>query len=188
MQTSKKRRGALELSIGTIVIIVLAMTMLILGLVLVRTIFTGATYNVEQMNNKVKDEINKLFVEDKKIVVYLSNQKTEIKQGESWGVAWALKNLQTGTPEAAMLSYDIVISDDNIRQNCGISEQTAQSWIVLGGSESNIPVQPGETIYSVVRLNIPESAPLCLTRYRINSKLNGQDYASEYFDIDIRAK
>ena len=41
---SKKRnktekKGAIELSIGTVVIIVLAMTMLVLGIVLVRNIF-----------------------------------------------------------------------------------------------------------------------------------------------------
>ena len=55
------KKGAIELSIGTIVIVVLAMSMLILGLVLVRTIFAGATYNVQQMNDKVKDQINQLF-------------------------------------------------------------------------------------------------------------------------------
>ena len=42
-----QKRGAMELSIGTIVIIVLAMSMLILGLVLIRTIFTGAKYNID---------------------------------------------------------------------------------------------------------------------------------------------
>ncbi|MFH1307977.1 MAG: hypothetical protein ABIH72_03925 [archaeon] len=182
------KKGALEMSIGTIVVIVLAMTMLILGLVLVRTIFQGAKYNVATMNDKVKDEISKLFVEDRKIVVYLSNQKAEIKQGDEWGVAWAVKNLQTGTTEAAKLSYDIEISDDNIRKNCGVSESEAQDWIKLGASESNIPVNPGDSTYRIVRISLPENAPLCLTRYRIDTKLDGQAYASEYFDIDIQPK
>ncbi|MEK6953289.1 MAG: hypothetical protein AABX29_09845, partial [Nanoarchaeota archaeon] len=48
----KNKKAALELSIGTIVILVLAMSMLILGLILIRTIFTGAKYNVETMNKK----------------------------------------------------------------------------------------------------------------------------------------
>jgi hypothetical protein len=52
------KRGALELSIGTVVIIVLAMSMLILGLVLVKNIFSGAKYNIDQLNDKVTDEIN----------------------------------------------------------------------------------------------------------------------------------
>ena len=41
------KKGAMELSMGTIVILVLAMSMLILGLVLIRTIFMGAKYNVQ---------------------------------------------------------------------------------------------------------------------------------------------
>ena len=65
----KKKKGAIELSMGTIVILVLAMTMLIMGLVLIKTIFSGAKYNVEQINQKVEGEIGKLFSEDKQIVI-----------------------------------------------------------------------------------------------------------------------
>src|SRR3990167_4325944 len=63
---SLNKKAALELSIGTIVILVLAMSMLILGLVLVRTIFTGAKYNVETMNDKVRDQINAYLLKIKK--------------------------------------------------------------------------------------------------------------------------
>ncbi len=66
--------GAIEMSVGTIVIIVLAMSMLILGMILIQNIFSGASDNVLQMNDKVKGEINKLFVEDKRTVIYLPNQ------------------------------------------------------------------------------------------------------------------
>ena len=56
-----KKRGALELSIGTIVIIVLAMTMLILGMVLVRSIMCGAVGLTGEINKNVKGEIDRLF-------------------------------------------------------------------------------------------------------------------------------
>ena len=49
----KNRDGALELSIGTIVVIVIGMSMLVLGLVLVRTIFTGSTESVKVLNEGV---------------------------------------------------------------------------------------------------------------------------------------
>ena len=180
------RKAALELSISTIVIIVLAMTMLILGLVLIRTIFTGAKYNIEAMNENVQNEINKLFVEDKEMVVYLSNQKATISQGDEWGVAWAVKNLKTGTVEASKMSYDVFSSDDNIKTNCGINIQTAESYIKLGKAESNIPVSPGKTVYRITRIAVGENAPLCLLRYRIDVKLDGEYYASEFFDVDIK--
>ena len=55
------KKGAMELSIGTIVVIVLAMTMLILGIVLVRSIMCGAVGLTGDINNKVKSEIDRLF-------------------------------------------------------------------------------------------------------------------------------
>ena len=57
----KNKKGAIELSIGTIVIVVLAMSMLILGLMLVRSIFSGSTDAVESINKAVVDQINQIF-------------------------------------------------------------------------------------------------------------------------------
>ena len=54
MLLARNKQGALELSIGTIVVIVIGMSMLILGLVLVKTIFTGSTAAIGQLNDKVQ--------------------------------------------------------------------------------------------------------------------------------------
>ena len=92
-----KKKGAIEMSIGTIVVIVLAMTMLILGLVLVRNIFTGATYNVDQLNKNVEAEINKLFNEKgDNIVLYLPKSQADISQGKSFGIAFGIRNSVEG--------------------------------------------------------------------------------------------
>jgi hypothetical protein len=109
------KKGAIELSIGTIVIIVLAMSMLILGLVLVKNIFGGATYNIDTMNEKVKGEISKLFVEDRKTVVYLENSLAKIDQGKSWGIGFAIKNLKRGTADSGDFSYEVVVSDPDVK-------------------------------------------------------------------------
>src|SRR3989344_8585718 len=91
------RKGAVELSVGTIVVLVIGMTMLILGIVLVRTIFEGATSSVERIDEGVKGEINKLFSEsDRKVVVKLPNNEAKIKKGESVGIAFAIRNTVTG--------------------------------------------------------------------------------------------
>ena len=58
------KKGAIELSMTTVVVIVLAMSMLILGLVLIRSIFKGATESVNILNDKVKGEITNLFSEE----------------------------------------------------------------------------------------------------------------------------
>ena len=180
-------KGAIELSIGTIVIIVLAMSMLILGLVLIRSIFVGAKYNVDQMNNKVKDEINKLFVEDKKTVVYLPNQIADIKQNEDWGVAFAIKNLAKGESDASRFNYDVIISDPNVQKNCGVGDRDVENWIKTGQSDS-IELAPGDTYYGIVRFFIPEGAPLCTVRFHLDVKKENEHYATDFFDIESVAK
>ena len=180
-------KGAIELSIGTIVIIVLAMSMLILGLVLIRSIFTGAKYNVDQMNNKVKDEINKLFVEDKKTVVYLPNQITKIKQNEDWGVAFAIKNLGKGVSEASRFNYDVIVSDPDVRKKCGIGERDVEAWVTTGRSDS-LSLSPGDTYYGIVRFMIPEGSPLCVVRFHIEVRKENELYATDFFDVESLAK
>jgi len=185
------KKGAIELSIGTIVIIVLAMTMLILGLVLVRTIFTGATYNIQTMNDKVRDEINKLFTEDKKTVIYLGGNEAKIKQGETWGIAFGIKNLEEGVAGSIKFDYEVKVSDPDINKKCGVNEATAESWIMTGRADS-MSIASGDAYQGIVRFNIPTGAPLCTIRYHLEVSLDGdlgkQAHATDFFDITIKAK
>jgi hypothetical protein len=183
------KKGAMEMSMGTIVVLVLSMSLLILGLVLIRSIFTGAKYNVETMNKKVEAEIGKLFVEDKKIVVYLANQQLEASGGEEWGVAFGVKNLIRGTPGVSKFKYSVDINNPaEVKRNCGISSKEAMNWI-KAGREGELGVSPGEIGTELVRYSFPEGSPLCIIRYTIDVKdpINpGSLYASINYDVNIR--
>ena len=181
-----KKKGAIELSIGTIVIIVLAMSMLILGMVLVRNIFTGSSENVLQMNDQVKDQINKLFVEDKRTVVYLPNQIAKIEQNEDWGIAFGIKNLARGTAEAGRFHYDVTVSDPDVRAKCGVDERTIESWIKTGRVD-DMTIAPGQSYFGIVRFLVPENAPLCTVRMHIDVTLDNAPYATDFFDVEVLA-
>lgn len=175
----------MELSIGTIVIIVLAMSMLILGLVLIRTIFTGAKYNVDQMNEKVKDEINKLFAEDKRVIIYLPNQIAEVKQAEQWGVAFALQN----SVASQQFRWKTEVDDSRIKEKCGVTEIQAEKWITTG-AEGTVSIASGQKYYDVIRFNIPEGqvtdVSKCIVRYHLSvSQEDGIPYETVSFDIDV---
>lgn len=184
---NRSKKAALELSIGTIVVIVIAMAMLILGLVLVRTIFTGAKHNIDTMNKKVRDAIGKLFVEDKKTVVYLANQQADIKQGKSWGVALGIKNLETGAGGSKEFSYEVDVSDPDLKKKCGITEKEVESWIVTGRADT-IDIASGDFYSGIARFNIPVGAPLCIIRFHLEVKTEGQIYATDFFDVNVLAK
>ena len=179
-----KKKGAIELSIGTIVIIVLAMSMLILGLVLVKNIFAGSSDNILQMNDKVKDQINKLFVDDKKIVIYLSNQRASIKKNEEWGIGFGIKNVLTGTPTAGSFNYEVSVSDPDVESKCGVSEENINGWIVTGRKDE-MTISPGETYFGISRILVPENAPLCIVRFHLDVKLEDSHYETDFFDLEV---
>ena len=181
----KNKRAALELSIGTIVILVLAMSMLILGLILIRTIFSGAKYNVETMNKKVEAEINKLFVEDQRAVIYLPNRIAEINQGDEFGLGFGIQNAVANQK----FRWEVTVADDNIRKKCGVSEREAEAWITTGGTGS-VNVASGQKYTDIIRFNIPEASvsdiSTCIIRYKLEiKKEDGTPYTTEPFDIDV---
>jgi len=180
------KKAAMELSMSTIVVLVLAMSMLILGLVLVKTIFTGAKYNVETMDTKVQNEINKLFVEDEPMVIYLPNKKLDIKPGEDWGVGFAIKHLVEGESGLKKFDYKVEVNMDplDLKNSCGgLSIKEAEAYIEASSRTSSMSIMPGQIGHEIIRFSIPEGAPLCFIRYSVTV----QDYASRNFDVKIQA-
>jgi len=180
------KTGALELSIGTIVVIVLAMSMLILGLVLIKTIFKGATSITDMTNSQLKQQVSKLFGEDKRLVVLPVTQHINIKAGETSGFWINIKNLLRGV-QSGKFSYDVEVSDSKIGSKCGVNERTADGWMTTGGSMENIGIPSGKFVSEKVLLTIPEGTALCTFRYGINVNYNGKVYDSAFIDVTITA-
>ncbi len=178
------KKGALELSIGTIVILVIGMSMLILGLVLVRTIFTGATYNVDALNKNVEAEINKLFNErGGKLYIYLPNNEADVNKGKSFGIAFAIKNDAEGESQASTFTWEVKAS--SIQKGCQLTLQQADSYVILGGTGS-IDILPGsEPKARLIKVQPSSSAPLCEIQYDIIIKKSGQPYETSYFVLKI---
>ena len=182
-----RKRGAIELSIGTIVIIVLAMSMLILGLVLVKNIFSGATAVTDMTNEQLKDQVSKMFGEDKRLVVYPDTGRIDAKGGELSGFGLGIKNLLEGSQAGTSFNYEVVVADDDIQKKCGVSEREAEDWITTGRSE-RLEIASGNFESGKVILEIPEGAKLCTFRYRVNVyDADNQIYDSEIMDVTIRA-
>ena len=66
-------KGAMEMSVGTIVTIVLLMSVLVLGLFLVQRVFSSGTGAIDSIDSQVQNEIQKLFSEEgRTIAIYNS--------------------------------------------------------------------------------------------------------------------
>jgi|TARA_B100001971_G_C18082624_1_gene479140 hypothetical protein len=180
----QKKKGAMELSVSTIVIIVLAMSMLIFGMILLKNIFGGATNVVDLTNEQVKERIRDLWGEDNKVVVYPGSQLITIEQGETGGFGIGIKNLLEGSDETTF-SYTTTVSSQD---GCGVSDNYIENnWIGLGKEEGGIKLGPGEFTSGKILIKIPVGSSLCDFRLRINVRQGSENYGSEFMDVAIKA-
>jgi hypothetical protein len=185
----ENKKGQMEMSVGTIVTIVLLVTLLILGIVLIKNIFTSAKGVVDLTDQQLRGEINKLFSEDSKISIYPGTRLLEMSQESTDGVGVGIKNLLTGASADKTFSYEVVVSDADLKTKCGIDTATAESWIVTGRSEDDIPIPSGDFTTQKVLFEIPTGSPLCTVRFRVNVYTTGKViYATDFFDLKVKAK
>ena len=88
----KGKKGALELSVNTIVVIVIGVTLLILGLVFVRNIFGKIDTLSSDSFAKAEGELGKLSGVDK--LLTLSPQRIDVDKGGAKQVNVIIANLQ----------------------------------------------------------------------------------------------
>jgi len=181
----KNKKAAMEMSIGTLVTIVLLVTVLILGVVLVQKIFFSARSLVDLTDQELRNEVNKLFSEDSRVVIYPGTNVVEIRQETTDGVGIGIRNLLTGVAGSTKFSYEVIATDFS---DCRVSKDVAESWIITGKQESNIPIASGDMISDKILFRIPVGAPLCIAKYRVNVNAGNEIYATKSFNIEIRAK
>ncbi len=178
------KKAAMEMSISTFILIALGVTMLVLGLVFVRTIFSTGTSAIDQIDTAIQDEINKLFAdEDKKIVIYPSSRQIELKKGDDpKGFAFSVRNNDV---ESASFEYTVDASDIS---NCGstMTETKADSFL-LGGSGS-FSLGPGNSLDlpRLVKFEIPETAPPCTMIYNLEVEKSGEAYSGAQIFVVVK--
>lgn len=167
------KRAAIEMSVGTIVTIVLAMTMLIGGIMLVKNIFSGAGNIADITNEQALKQVTELYGEDKKVAVLPASDKYKFSVGETSSIRIVIQNLVKGKDSGSgTFSYEMSPLD---LEDCGFSESEVYSWII-GEKEDGISIAPGENYQSVVAINIPDGTPFCTFRIRINTFYGSDSY------------
>lgn len=179
----KNKKAAMEMSVGTIVTIVLLMSVLVLGLFLVKNIFSSAKNAVDLTDQQLTSEIEKLFSEESKLVIYPTTRLVTLKHGDLGGVGVGIKNLLQGVSGTQKFSYEVVISSPG---ECGTEDQL-KKWFKQGASEKDIPIAVGEMAAQKVLFQIPTGSPICTARFRVNVYVDGKAYATDFFDITTKA-
>jgi len=182
----ESKKAAMELSIGTIVIIVLGVSMLIVGIFLVQRIRQSATGVIDMTNDAMTKELNKLFTEPKKVAIYPPTKVAKIKQEEKDEVGIVITNLIQGGTGSEIFSYTVELSD---KGDCRETEEQINSWIILGRENPKIENLPsGEQTLERVRFLIPTGTSLCSARFNVAVSVDGGPYQRETFDIEVQPK
>ena len=146
-------------------------------------------FNVQEIDSALKEKIDSSFNSpwgmESRTKVYLQNAMAKIEQEEDYGVVFAVRNSRKNISEPQQFNYNVEISslDDGI-EDCKTTSEKATSYIV-SGSEGSFNLASGESYYSIIRFDLPESAPLCTIRYLINVTQSGELYAQDFFDVKI---
>ena len=187
------KKGAMELSMSTIVVLVLAMTMLILGLVLVRTIFKGATSSVTDINDKVKGEISSLFVdESSKIIINLGADRIARVQADTqnFGVSFGAKTLDGSAVVPKRMEFKLTL-DDTARENC-VSEigrkATEELFQQSLGTNIEFDEFEGDTAFTIVQVSIPEATTLCTQKVFVDVTDNNNVVGRSTFIFQVVRK
>lgn len=172
MRKLSNKTGAMELSISTIVIIVIALTMLILGIVLVRSIMCSAIQLTSDTSNAAGKEVNKLFEANGGEVQCIggeSNLPTLIPGKTSV--------ITCGVRAKATAKYSFTIDSIEPGDKSILTVAEIKSWI-SGSQDYSSTVVPGdEDAKKILRLIIPNDAPETSIRFNfeVSKTLPGKE-------------
>jgi len=149
-----KDKKAFEMAIGTIVMIVLFVTMLILGIVLIRNIMCAGVGLTSNINTKVEGEINSLFQTTGGEVVCLGQESDPVimNTGRLNIVSCAINAREEGK------QYAFTVSSMKMTTGSATSD-VPDAWIIgeknwgpqTVGTTDNLPKK-------ILQINIPDTA------------------------------
>jgi len=163
----KNRKAAMEMSVGTIVTIVLLMSVLILGIFLVQKIFGTAKGAIDMTEQQLYEQINKLFSSDEgqRVMVYPQTRSLTIKKKQSDAFGWSVYN---DHPDEESFSSQVSVTE--IGTGCIMTETQAENLISLGKTRNNIRVASASRLTHPKKIifNIPDTASVCQITYTLD--------------------
>jgi len=141
------KKAAMEMSMGTIVTIVLLMSVLILGLVFVKNIMCSGIILTDDITASVKNEIKGLFGTNDFGVKCMGEEGQEIKLGDGG-------RRQIGCMINADETTDYILTIKEVSSLKGTKTELVEKWVLDEGWEG--VVSPGQKTVTVMVLDVPK--------------------------------
>ena len=160
-----KKQAALELSITTIIVIVLAVVMLILGIVFVKSIMCAGIVMGEEITTSTQKEIRSLFQGNDIGVKCMGESDQEVKIGSS-----GRRKIGCTIIVDEETEYELNLALTDIESLKGANEQTVQKWVLDRGWEGAVSPGKDGTTVTVLFLDIPAKAATTTLKLTIKSE------------------
>ena len=156
------KKAGMELSMGTIIILVLGVSMLVLGIVLIRSIMCSGLQITDQLSVGVTNEVKNLFGANKFGVRCVGQGGQEVKYGTGGD-----RRIDCIIKTEEQTNYDITIT--NIESIKGAKTDIVNKWATSKGWKGSVP--PGQDQQeTVLLLSIPKDAPTSTVKLTIQVK------------------
>ncbi len=193
-KSSISRKGAMELSISTVVVIVLGIFMLILGIVLIGNISRNVTISVDNIDKMTNQQLSELFgASGGNIAVSLGPQNTaKIGAGtDSFGIALRATTADGSAVTRTRLNYKLIL-DKSSTKNCASSaylgeQRTRALFITALDTNLQFDKYDGADAYSLIQLKIPKGTATCSQKVLIDvtDTETNQPLGGSFFGIEI---
>jgi len=142
------KKASIEMSMGTIVVIVLSVTILIFGMIFIKNIMCSGIIMTNQIDEKVSNEIKSLFGSGDYGVRCMGEGGQEVTIGDG-GKRHIVCIISTDT----QYTYNLNIKSVESISNTGASTSQVQKWIISEDWTGLVSV--GQTAQTVLLLDIP---------------------------------
>lgn len=167
------KEGAIELSITTIIIVVIGVTLLILGLVLVKNIFGGATKATDVLNEKTINTMAQLFGDETSdVIVKLGSDKTVSVSPDSKTNVVVLARTLDGTPATqsrlkATFSLDPANGNNCISPSILGEVRTKKLFVTPLNQPQPFDQASGAVAGISFEISVPKGTPICSQKVRV---------------------
>ena len=171
-------KAAMEMSVGTIVTIVLLMSVLIFGMIFVKNIMCSGISITNGIDEKLQNEIQTLFGTSDYGVKCMGENGQEVTIGDG-GKRQIFCVINTDT----QTTYNLNVV--KVESLSGESTANVQKWI-LPGQDWTGPVSPGRKTATVLILNIPKSTSATSLKITLKESIAGtstEDIHLMYIDV-----
>jgi len=147
----KNKKAAIELSMTTIVVVVLSLTLLIMGFILVRSIMCSAIGLTNDVGDKAKKQINDFFDTSSKEVYCVG-------QGDPTKVSPGVNNVWCGFNSGTGGTYIVKITEIKSISSSMPKTIDYMKWVTV--KQDSVTVLPDEReSQKLVTVEIPKDAP-----------------------------